>query len=127
MSTITTDLPATVAGLQCAACKSARVTLAPADGISPHPGYRCLECGARMRGMTFQFVLAILLGIGLLAVASGLVPIFGDERDPRIVSLVRSPVGPWSAVFTIPLYLLGIGCFARQLIRPSPGRSAPGV
>lgn len=113
MSQLTVDPQAAVAGLYCPGRKSARVTLAPADGISPHPGYRCLECDARMWGMTFQFLLAILLGIGLLAVACGLVPIFGDERDPRIVSLVRSPVGSWSAVFTIPCYLLIIGDSAR--------------
>ena len=77
-----------------------------------------------MRGMTFQFIIAILLGIGLLVVASGRVPIFGDERDARITSLVRAPMGPWSAFATIPFYLLVIGYSTRQLLRARPRQSA---
>jgi hypothetical protein len=70
-----------VAGLACPKCQSTEVAELPPNGISPHVGYKCLSCGAKLRGMTGMVLVAILIGLALLAVASGLVPILGDERD----------------------------------------------
>jgi hypothetical protein len=112
-----------VPGLSCPRCQAAQVEELPADGISPHPGYRCGSCGARLRGMTFTYGLAILLGLGLLAVAVGVVTVFGDDRDATLRGYVRSPMGTWSAFVMIPLYVFLVAYAGRQLLRPRPRRA----
>ena len=109
-------------GLCCPRCQAAQVTKLPANGISPHPGYRCLSCGVRMRGMTGTYVFVVILGLALLSVAAGIITPFGDIRDEKIRELVRAPMGPGSSFFIIPLYLGVVAYAGRELVRPRPRR-----
>lgn len=110
-------------GLGCPRCKAAQVAALPANGISPRPGFRCLACGTRMRGMTGTYVVAILLGVGLLSVAAGvLAPYKNVLAVDNIQTLVRAPMGPGSMFFAIPFYLLVVGYSVRELTRPRPRR-----
>jgi hypothetical protein len=72
--------------------------------------------------MTFTYVLVILLGLGLLSVATGLVKVFGDDRDETMRGYVLSPLGTWSSFFVVPLYVILIAYSVRQLLRPRPRR-----
>jgi len=72
--------------------------------------------------MTFTYGLVILLGLGLLSVATGIVKVFGDDRDATIRGYVLAPLGTWSSFFVIPLYVLLVAYAVRQLLRPRPRR-----
>lgn len=111
-----------ISGLSCPVCCGTEVAQLPPNGISRRPGYRCLSCGARMRGMTGMYVFVIVLGLALSCVAAGLVHVFGDIRDEKIRDLVRVPAGPWSFGLGFPLYLGLVAYSARELFRPSPRR-----
>lgn len=109
-------------GLSCPRCQGAQISKLPPNGVSPHPGYRCLSCGARLRGMTATYVFVVLLGLALLSVAAGIVTIFGDDRDARVREFVLAPTGTWSSFFVIPLYVILVVYAARELLRPRPRR-----
>ena len=92
----------------------------PPNGISRNPGYRCLSCDTRMRGMTGMYIVAIIIGIGLTVLSLGLFRPFGDERDASLRGLV-SP-------YLIPIFLTPVIFAVRDLRRPRPVRikkSAP--
>lgn len=104
--------PEAIEGLLCPKCQGDEVAELPSNHISPHPGYRCLTCGARLRGMTFTYLLAIALALGMLVWSTGLVEFFGagDERNPL-----------WREyLWAIPLCLLVVGYPVFQLLHPRP-------
>jgi hypothetical protein len=70
------------------------------------------------------YLVAIVIALGLLTVATGMVPIFADDRDERIVEFVRGPFGGgWiSSLLFLPLYLLVLAFSVPQLLRPKPHR-----
>ena len=97
--------------MRCPSCGSRRVERRPPSQISPHPGYRCRNCGLLMRGrgMALLYVVVLLIGCGLFAVLAVLLAI-GEAGLPQILG---TP-------------LLGAICSAyaiRQLLRPVPLRS----
>jgi hypothetical protein len=113
-----------VSGLCCPRCQELQVAALPPNGISPKPGYRCLSCGTRMRGMTGTYLVAVALGALLLSVATGVFRPFGDaSADAGIRRLVSAPMGPGSQFFAVPFYLLMVGYAVRELVRPgvAPG------
>ena len=112
-----------VEGLCCARCQAARVAALPANGITPKPGYRCLACGARMRGTTGVYLVVVVLGFSLLLVAAGCLAPFKDQiASDNITDLVRTPLGPGTTFIAIPLYLFLTGFSLRELARPRPRR-----
>src|SRR5262249_36877659 len=102
--------PPPIAGLACPCCHAAEVAALPPNGISPNPGYRCLSCEARMRGMTGTLIVAIVIGVALILIGAGLVKVFGDERDASL----RGIVSP----YFIPIYLIPVIYSVRELFRP---------
>ena len=56
-------------GWVCARCAARAVRRLARDGISPHPGYECKACGARMRprGSGAIYGIVLLLSLGVLA------------------------------------------------------------
>lgn len=86
----------------------------PPNGISRNPGYRCLSCQTRMRGMTGMFIVAIVIGTALTLIASGLVLVFHDERDASLRGIVTP--------MFIPIYLIPVIFSVRELFRPRPTR-----
>ncbi|MCZ2343619.1 MAG: hypothetical protein LC104_17775 [Bacteroidales bacterium] len=102
-------------GLSCPRCHMVQIAELPANGITPHPGYRCLSCGTRLRGMTATYAFVIVVGVALIAVSAGVVPIFGDDRDARL----RGFLSP----YLIPLYFIAIAYAVREVLRPRPRRT----
>ena len=101
-------------GLSCPRCVGDQIAARPGNGISRNPGYRCLSCGAKMRGSTAIYLVAIVIGLTLTLISSGLFKVFGDERD----AMLKGVVSP----FFIPLYLIAVAYAIRQLLRPLPRR-----
>jgi hypothetical protein len=117
-----------VSGLACPRCQSAEVAELPPNPISPDRGFTCLACGAKLRGTTAIYLAAIAFSLGLLVVATGMVPMFGDDRDEKLVKFVRGFGGSWvSSLFVIPLYVLVLGFSVRQMLRPKPRRIRTGA
>ena len=115
--------PKLVPGISCAKCGETQVVKLKPNGISRNPGFRCLACNTQMRGTTVSYMVVVILGLGLLSVASGLVKPFGDVRDQQVRDLVLQPMGAGSAFFMIPLYIALVGYSVRELFRPYPTRS----
>ena len=115
-----------VEGLFCPWCGYSTVAELPPNSLSPDRGFRCLTCGANLRGKTVVYLVAIACAVGLLVVASGRVTLFGDDRDARIIEFVRSFGGGLAAsLFVIPLYVVVLAFAGRQLLRPRPRRAPP--
>ena len=97
--------------MECPSCGSRRVERRPPSQISPHPGYRCRNCGTlmRARGTLFLYLGVLALGCGFFALLVGLL-ISGEAGLPQLV-------GP---------PLLGVICAVysiRQLVRPVPRKT----
>lgn len=103
-----------IEGLSCPKCRCPDVERLPSNAVTPHPGYRCVQCGLRMRGMTWTYILVIVLGVALLTVAVGLVKIFSDDRDGQLQNYV---------LYSLPLSILVVGFSVFQLLKPRPARS----
>jgi hypothetical protein len=92
----------------CPRCESREVKRLPKDGISPHPGYVCNQCGGKMRpnatGIMYAAIMVFALAVGVIS----LLPWFG------LLDTDRLPLGLPVAGFGIALYSL------YQLFRPSP-------
>jgi DNA-directed RNA polymerase subunit RPC12/RpoP len=96
--------------LECPSCGSRRVERRPESQISPHPGYRCRNCGRLMRGRGTLFMYA-----GVLVIGGGFVALF--------VYLLASGQADWPQIFGT--WIIGAICAVysiRQLMRPTPIR-----
>src|SRR5262245_24223172 len=92
---------------ECPRCGSARVERLRADGISPHPGYRCGNCGVKMRARGMALVYVVVLILVSLVVC-------------LILAALREEEGPWGAVYPLGLWLTCAGYSLWQLARPVP-------
>lgn len=94
--------------MECPSCRSRRVERRPPSQISPHPGYRCRNCGLLMRGhgMAFLYVVVLAIGCALFAVLAVLLA-NGDAGLPQILGTPL--LGAVCSIYAI-----------RQLMRPVP-------
>ena len=102
--------------MECPNCGSAQVKLLPPSQISPHPGFRCADCGIlmRSRGMQFIYVVAFLLGLAFFAGAVA-ARFFLEEIGLPIRAIALGIAGVAVAVNSV-----------RQIARPVPRRSRDG-
>ena len=93
--------------LACRRCGLQGLTPLANDGISRHPGYRCTECGLRMRpaGSTFLYAVVLTLSIALLALST--LPMWAPVEGQVIV---------------YPFMLVVASYSVWQLLRPTPLR-----
>jgi hypothetical protein len=49
--------------MECPKCESTKVERLPPSPISPHPGYRCGECGTKLRapGMLVAYIAVLVV------------------------------------------------------------------
>ncbi|MBM3981994.1 MAG: hypothetical protein FJ304_17315 [Planctomycetes bacterium] len=73
--------------MRCPSFGSSAVKRLPANGLSPDPGYICQECGCKMRGkgMAVIYGIAILLGVGLIALMGWMLSIGEAEQPLRAI------------------------------------------
>jgi len=95
--------------LECPRCGSPNVARLPADPISPRPGYRCANCGAKLRdrGMLVVYLVVLLIAAGVAAVNVYVMA----EEGVRLGILVMLTVCMACAGYSL-----------MQLARPAPRR-----
>ena len=91
----------------CPYCDSFEVIRLPKSEVSPHPGYRCDDCGLIMRpnGSGIMYVVGMILSIGVIALA-----IFAIS-DP----------GAGGIRIGLPVAGIVVFCYSlRMMLRPTP-------
>ena len=76
--------------MECPKCQSTKVERLPPSQISPRPGYRCKDCGIKLRAPGTYVVYLVLLLIGLsFLVGAGyaLLEMEGGNRPIRVLWL----------------------------------------
>jgi hypothetical protein len=103
--------------MECPKCGSSQIERLPPSQISPHPGYRCNNCGAKMRssGMLFVYLFTMLLGLAFCGVAAYV--LLDSDGGGRPVKT------GWLGV----VGLVVSGYSAVQIARPTPRRASEGV
>jgi hypothetical protein len=100
--------------MECPKCDSDRVEELPPNQISPRPGYRCRNCGAKLRDPKMGCVYFVVLALGLVLGAVALVTLVIAEED-------------WGAklgrIGFLGMCLLCSGYAVAQLMRPTPRRT----
>ena len=98
--------------MECPKCGSPEVERLPPDQVSKHPGYRCGDCGLRMRseGMLVTYALTTLLG-SVFFLGMGYMLLYEDAG------------GQWlKAAFLGAAGVVVAGYSLRQISRPVPVR-----
>lgn len=100
--------------MECPRCGSTRVERLPPSQISPHPGYKCGECGVVMRAskMLVPYLIVLALGAGLFGLFLFL--LLGGEGDHPM---------PLKGLWLAGLGLVCSGYSIMQLMRPVPRRN----
>ncbi len=96
--------------MECPKCGSSQVERLPPSQISPKPGYRCNDCGSKLRSPGMYVVYLAILLIGLTCVVGSIfamVTLDGTDRPFRVLWLAGA-----GAVVA--------GYSAMQLARPAP-------
>ena len=99
--------------MECAKCGSYQVDRLPPSQITPHPGYRCGDCGLKMRapGMLPLYLLVIVLGGGFAALVIYLA--LGGEGDKQM---------PAKGIWFAGVGIFCVGYALMQIARPVPRR-----
>jgi DNA-directed RNA polymerase subunit RPC12/RpoP len=100
--------------MECPKCGSSSVERLPPSQISPHPGYRCNNCGIKMRshGMLFVYIFTFVVGAALCFLCGWLlVEAGGGDRPIRVA---------WLGVIGIVV----AGYSVMQIFRPVPRRGS---
>ena len=97
--------------MECPKCSSNQVERLPPSQISPKPGYRCNNCGLKMRSSGMLVVYVFILFIGL---AFFLVALYAtlDDGDRILDALAYGQIG-----------LVVAGYSLLQIARPVPRRT----
>ena len=101
--------------MECPKCDSDRVEELPPNQISPRPGYRCRNCGAKLRDPKMGCVYFVVLALALVLGAVALVTLVIAEED-------------WGAklgrIGFLGMCLVCSGYAVAQLMRPTPRRTS---
>jgi len=96
--------------MECPKCESSQVVRLPPSQISPHPGYRCTDCGLKMRESGMLFVYIIVLVIGLAVGGLFVSMAIARENDNF----------PYRGLWLAGAGLVVAGYSAMQIARPAP-------
>lgn len=107
------------ANMNCPKCDSPNVTKLPPSQITPKPGYRCEDCGAKLRapGTAIMYLFVMAIGVAMFVLIGGL--FVSGEMNGRIPlkAFWIAGIGVICAVYSV-----------SQLVRPVPrdDRGHPG-
>ena len=101
--------------MECPKCRSARVEKFPPNQISPRPGYRCRNCGAKLRdpGMGFVYLAVLALGSALGGFHLYFTLWYEHDEPKPLQGLWLAGLGSVCAGYSL-----------AQLMRPKPRRAS---
>ena len=98
-----------VVSRRCPRCGSAEVARLPENGIAPHPGYECKECGLAMRPNGSGLAFGAILVLAVTMCVATVLPWFGIPEDMDRLPLVLPVLAGGVALYSV-----------YQLLRPAP-------